>query len=72
MICYYGMTQTIEICHGEEKRKERESPEADVESEEVEVEEESEEEEDTSPPIKVGEKQSVAEIRRRIRSLMVS
>ena len=31
-----------------------------------------EEEEDTSPPIRVGKKQSVAEIRKRVRELMTS
>ena len=58
-----------EIEAGEEVEETEESESAeDVEDVE---EAEEEEEEDTSPPIKAGETQSIAEIRKRVRALMI-
>jgi len=62
----------ITMSHEEKKEKEQQAREPEVEDVEDVEEEDVEEEEDTSPPIRVGKKQSVAEIRKRVRELMVS
>jgi len=54
---------------GDEEAEEAEEEEGPEETEDVE--ETEEEEEDTSPPIKAGETQSIAEIRKRVRALMI-
>ena len=62
----------ITMSHEEKKEKEKQVKATDIEDVEDVEEEDVEEEEDTSPPIRVGKKQSVAEIRKRVRELMIS